>query len=242
MLIQAGATQIPLADESVGVILTSPPYNVGLKYEGFIDDIPHDEHVEFSKAWIKEAFRVAKEGSRGYFIVSDPMMWWIRPLAEEIGWKFGQLLTWCKPNFAGKPHRISGDWNYMSETILLFRKGKRTPMLEAPKSYSVNTHNWFRDVVPQSNFKEGRIHPAQLPVSLCFKILARTPGDPVLDLFAGSGSVLVAAKQLGRRYVGFDIVESTCRKAKTRVGQSYALMFSSSQDIDETIPMFEEGE
>ena len=239
MITQSDAAKMPLADESVGVILTSPPYNIGLKYDGYFDEIPHDEHVAFTRAWIKESFRVAKEGARAYFILSDSMMWWTKPIAEEIGWTFGQILTWCKPNFVGKAGRIGGDWNYMSEPILLFRKGKRTPMLA---SYGVNTHNWFKETIPQSNFKEGRIHPAQLPVSLCFKILARTPGDPILDPFAGSGSVLVAAKQLGRHHIGFDIVPSTCQKARTRVRQSQTLMFNSVDVSPKKLPMFEDLE
>ena len=205
------AKRIP--DESIGVILTSPPYNVGLNYDGFVDDLPHEEHVQFNREWLFDVFRIAKEGCRLYVIVSDKMLFWIRDIAEEIGWSFCQILVWCKPNLVARS-RISNDWNYMTEPILLFIKGKRTPMLSAR---GTRTFNWFIETVPQSNFKEGRIHPAQLPISLCKKILSRTPGEPILDPFAGSGSVLVAAKELGRKYIGMELVGSVSELARERV-------------------------
>ena len=213
LLACANAERIPLADDSVGLILTSPPYNVGLNYEGYIDNLPHDEFVEFNRQWMAEAYRVMREGGRAYIILKDNMIWWFREIAECIGWVFSQKLVWCKPNFIGKAGRISGDWNYMTEDILLFRKGKRTPM----QSGFSTTHNWFLETIPQSNFKEGRIHPAQLPLRLCTRIISRTPGEPILDPFAGSGSVVKAANLLGRAAIGFDIVPSVVNRAAIRL-------------------------
>ena len=227
------ARETALPNESIGVILTSPPYNVGLQYEGFEDRLSPDEHKEFNRQWLAEAYRIAQDGCRLYVIVSDEMIWWMRPLAEGIGWRWGQLLTWCKPNLLGRrgfSSRISNDWNYMSEPILLFRKGKRQPMLSNALSC---TFNWFIETVPQSNYAGGRIHPAQLPILLCLKILARTPGEVVLDPFAGSGSVLVAAKMLGRRYLGFEIVPQVAEAARRRlVETSYPLPLQLEQQSE----------
>lgn len=205
------AKRIP--DESVGLIMTSPPYNIGLRYDGYIDDVSHEEHAELNRAWLTDALRYCADTSRMYVVLSDKMLWWFRELAEEIGWVFSQKLVWCKPNFVGSAGKITGDWNYMTEDILLFRKGKRVPMLRGEGT----THNWMIETVPQSNFKEGRIHPAQFPIGLCLHILSRTPGEPILDPFAGSASVLVAAKMLGRFYMGFDIVEQVVEKARERI-------------------------
>jgi DNA modification methylase len=204
---------LSLPPESIGMILTSPPYNVGLKYDGYDDNLPDDEFKSFNRSWLEVAYGRTQESGRLYTIVSDTMLWWFREVAEAVGWQFAQKLTWCKPNFVGKAGRISGDWSHMTEDILLFRKGKRTPMLHGEST----THNWFVETAPQSNYKEGRIHPAQLPLGLCRKIIGRTPGDPVCDPFAGSGSVLVAAKELGRAFIGFDIVSSVAERANERI-------------------------
>jgi DNA modification methylase len=140
------------------------------------------------------------------------MIWWFKEIAEGAGWTYVQLLTWCKPNFVSTGKSISQDWNYMSETILLFRKGKRTPMLSDHDAGT--THNWFNVATPQSNFTDGRIHPAQMPFRLCRRILARTPGEPVLDPFAGSGQVCRAAKALGRSWVGIELVPTVAERAR----------------------------
>ena len=213
------AKRIP--DESVGLIVTSPPYNVRLNYEGYDDNLSNDKFIEFNQEWLIEALRVTCEGGRLYAIVSDSMLWWFKSEAEKIGWTFAQKLVWCKPNFVGSAGKITNDWNYMTEDILLFRKGKRSPM----KNGNTTTHNWFVETVPQSNYREGRIHPAQLPVSLCMRLLDRTPGEPTLDPFAGSGSVLLAAKILGRSYIGFELVDKVAERARQRVQNTQPPLF-----------------
>lgn len=201
--------------ESVGLIITSPPYNVGLNYDGFDDNLPEDEFVQFNYEWLLQAYRVAKDTARLYAVIGDKMLWFFREQAEKAGWSYAQKLTWCKPNFVGR--KISGDWNYMSEDILLFRKGKRTPMLSNFEN-GVTTHNWFVETVPQSNFKEGRIHPAQMPLKLCKKLIARTPGEPIMDPFVGSGQVLRAARALGRAFVGIELVSAVAERAQNFIG------------------------
>jgi DNA modification methylase len=202
-----------LPDDSIGMVLTSPPYNVGLHYDGYDDNLPHDEFVEFNRQWLSEAYRVASSGARLYAVISDKMLFWFRDVALAGGWTYQQKLTWCKPNFVSCAGKITNDWNHMTEDILLFRKGKRTPMLNGEST----THNWFVEVSPQSNYKEGRIHPAQMPISLCMKLIDRTPGTPILDPFCGSGSVLVAAKKLGRQYIGIELVEAVAERARVRL-------------------------
>ena len=89
----------------------------------------------------------------------------------------------------------------MSEPILLFNKGGRTPMLNGEGT----THNYFVIPTPQSNWNlEQKEHPAQWPELLPRCILSRTPGDVVLDPFMGSGTTGVAALRLGRNFIGFE--------------------------------------
>ncbi len=206
--------------ESVGLILTSPPYNVGLKYDGFDDNLPEDKFRQFNLEWLDQAYRVTKDTSRMYVAISDQMLWWFREYAEKVGWRYVQKLTWCKPNMVGRSKNMSFDWSMQTEDILLFRKGKRTPMVNSLDSeLQTRTFNWLVETVPQSNFKEGRIHPAQMPIKLCKKIIARTPGTPVLDPFAGSGQVLRAAKAIGRVYLGIELVPQVAERACVFVGQ-----------------------
>jgi len=233
LLLVGDARTMPLNSESIDLILTSPPYNVGLRYDGYSDNLPHDEFVKFNHDWLADAYRVMRETGRMYVVLGDNMLWWFRELAEIIGLTYVQKLVWCKPNFVGSAGRVTNDWNYMTEDILLFRKGKRTPMLNG----NTTTHNWMVETVPQSNFTEGRIHPAQFPVSLCLRILDRTPGNIVLDPFVGSGSVLVAAKRLARVGIGIDIVPDVIQRAKKRLDATMSpLLVINHEQAD--MPLF----
>jgi DNA modification methylase len=64
-----------------------------------------------------------------------------------------------------------------------------------------------------------RVHPTQKPVKLLMEILSKYPGDTILDPFMGSGTTLVAAKQLGRKAIGIEIEEKYCEIAVRRLAQ-----------------------
>ena len=56
-----------------------------------------------------------------------------------------------------------------------------------------------------------------MPVNLVRKWIARTPGQVVLDPFCGAGSVCIAARDMGRDYIGIDMSEEYCRLAEERL-------------------------
>jgi len=218
-----------MPDEIIDITITSPPYNIGLNYDTYEDNISSKEYLLFSEQWLSEVYKLTKDTGRLYLVLDDRLIWKLKPIAEEIGWNYVQLLTWNKPNFAGKA-RFSGDWNQMTEYVLLLRKGKSTKMLN-PREIKVTTHNWFIETAPQSNFKadyQKKVHPAQMPVNLIRKWIARTPGQVVLDPFCGAGSVCIASKELGRDYIGIDLSEEYCRLAEERLSYSSNILNISS--------------
>jgi len=218
----AGKILWSMPKDFIDITITSPPYNIGLEYDTYEDNISSEEYYHFSKDWMWSVYEITKETGRLYLVLDDRLIWNLKPLAEEIGWTYTQLLTWNKPNFAGKA-RFSGDWNQMTEYVLLFRKGKSTKMLNT-REIKVTTHNWFIETAPQTNFKKDylkKVHPAQMPVNLIRKWIARTPGQIILDPFCGAGSVCIAAKELGRDYIGIDISEEYCKLAEERLASIY---------------------
>ncbi|HKV40913.1 MAG TPA: site-specific DNA-methyltransferase [Blastocatellia bacterium] len=72
----------------------------------------------------------------------------------------------------------------------------------------------------EGKYSENTYHPTQKPVSALEPLIRAfsDKGDMVLDPFCGSGSTLVAAKALGRRFTGIDLVEEYCRIAAKRAG------------------------
>jgi site-specific DNA-methyltransferase (adenine-specific) len=69
--------------------------------------------------------------------------------------------------------------------------------------------------------KEVRHHPTQKPVEVMSKIIAIFDGDIIFDPFAGSGTTLVAAKQLGRKFLGCELSEKYVAIANERLRQDY---------------------
>jgi DNA modification methylase len=196
---------LPYLEELADIVITSPPYNVGIKYDGdFNDKRPLPVFKRWLKKRLKAVYQMSRDPSRLYLFTGDSMSYWVRMMVEDIGWTYHQRITWCKPNICGSTLKISGDWNFLTEDILLFHKGKRTPMLNEVRG--VNTPNWIVASSPQSQYIDNRrVHPAQFPVDLVMKLAARTPGRLILDPFCGSCSTLVAAKRLGRKAIGIDL-------------------------------------
>ena len=115
--------------------------------------------------------------------------------------------------------------------LLVWDKGQIGMGREFRKSHELIMHAWsgetpiFGDGVGRSDVLHvspvalaARMHPAEKPVELLLELL-RVCGNAVLDPFMGSGSTLVAAKQLGRRAIGIEIEEKYCEIAARRLSQ-----------------------
>ncbi len=136
-------------NESVHLVLTSPPYNCGKAYGSFLDKLSWDAYWDFTKAWLRESFRVLKPRCR----LAVNLPWWMlkkprrdvpfafKQAAYEIGFLFLDKVIWIKGD-ATNIHTSGGfsgggsGWGtYMSpsgpsircasEPILIFAKGKR---------------------------------------------------------------------------------------------------------------------
>lgn len=112
--------------------------------------------------------------------------------AEQVGFIFQNLLVWDKRT--ATPNRY-----YMQalEFILMLRKGA---------ARSINDMG-CKNIFTIPNIIGTKRHPTEKPISLMMEFVRNSTndGDIVLDPFAGSGSTLIAAQRLNRRYIGFEI-------------------------------------
>lgn len=208
------ASGIP--DGAVGLAVLDPPYNCGKDYGPYWDDSkPEEEYLEWYGRMAEETYRVM---GNGYVYVSCtvPQLWTLRPLWEGVGFSWVMLLIWEGANYANGA-TIRSQWRMLFEPIMMLLKGPRLPMVNAFPG--VNTSSVLRYARPQSNYtgNQRRVHIVQKPVGLYEALIARTPGRVVLDWFVGSGSVLMAAKSLGRDWIGFEINPGTAEIARARL-------------------------
>ena len=201
-------------DNCVDLVVTDPPYNLGKNYGPTCNDkMPEKKYWKWFKDVFKQLYRISRDGYL-YFSHSDRGTYKAQPIIIRLGYKYKQtLIWWGKNGYSMSLHRKT--WSYRHEAILFFEKG------EAPPLEAGDPGMWYTSVIevprPQSNFKEGRCHPTQKPIKLYSTLIQRTPGQLVFDPFCGSGTCCVAAKLLGRNYIGIDISEGYCKIARMRI-------------------------
>lgn len=228
-----------LPDNSVALMVTSPPYNVGKDYDL---DLTLDEYLGFLERVLGETFRVLLPGGRVAFNVANlgrkpyvPLNAHIARLACDLGFLMRGEIVWIK----GKGATGSCAWgSWMSagnptlrdlhEYILVFskqrfdrpRKGRST--ISREEFMSATTSVWH--IPPESARRVG--HPAPFPVALVERLvhLYTFEGDVVLDPFMGSGSTALASVNANRRFVGYEInpsYRSVCMERLAGISRNF---------------------
>ncbi|MSQ27485.1 MAG: site-specific DNA-methyltransferase [Dehalococcoidia bacterium] len=247
-----------LPDNSVHLMVTSPPYNAGKEYD---QDLTLGEYVAFlSKVW-QEVFRVLVPGGRACVNVANLGRRPYLPihasiLSDMIGMGFlmrGEII-WQKGSSAGGS-TAWGSWKSPAnptlrdthEYILVFSKGSfgRPPVVGRAATISREEFLEFTKSVWAFNSESARKvgHPAPFPVELPYRLiqLYTYQGEVVLDPFMGSGQTALAALKAGRHYVGYEVDESYQRLAQRRIkameGTPLALgLFDASEETPEPKP------
>ncbi len=232
-----------IADESAGLIVTSPPYNIGKRYE---KRLALSEYVRMQARVISECVRIlSPRGSLCWQVGNHVQNGEIFPLDMELyrvfknhGLKLRNRIVWHFEHGLHGTKRLSGRY----ETILWFTKGDdyvfnldaiRVPSkypakkyFKGPKRGQLSGHPLGKNpgdvwTIPNVKFNhvEKTDHPCQFPVELVERlVLALTdPGDLVLDPYLGVGSSVIAALMHGRRGWGCDTVAAYVETAWARV-------------------------
>ena len=229
------STMSRMADKSIDIVITSPPYNMNLrirngkycsrqitkefstKYEGeFSDNLPIEEFYEFHKKVLSELNRVAKLIFYNISIVTGSKQAFFR-LIGDFSYHIKDVVVWDKVN--SQPSMQSGVLNQQSELLLV--------MGDNPISRQFSSANFERGTLSDVwEIKKERSaasgHGATFPTALVRKILSNfsKEGDLVYDPFAGSGTTCVVAKEIGRNYIGSELSEKYEQIAKERLGNA----------------------
>lgn len=119
-----------------------------------------------------------------------------------------RVLVWKKPNDSGFFHQST--WRLDWEPVFVLGKWPRTPANDSSVlSTSAGSHR---------QYAQG-IHPHAKPIDLLGRLILKCPPGTIADPFSGSGSTLVAAKQLGRHAIGVELEERYCEIAARRLAQ-----------------------
>ena len=222
-----------LPDESVHLMVTSPPYNVGKEYD---EDLDMDEYRGLLKAVFREVYRKLVVGGRACVNVANlgrrpyiPLHSFIIEDMLDLGFLMRGEIIWQKAASAGAS-TAWGSWMSASnptlrdvhEYILVFSKGSMRREKEGRESTIARDEflEYTKSVWSFPTESAKRVgHPAPFPEELPYRLiqLYTFEGDVVLDPFCGSGTTCIAALKTNRHYVGFDINEEYVNLAKDRI-------------------------
>ena len=213
-----------IPEGSVDVTFADPPFNLQKKYNSYYDKHETEEYLSWSKEWLCEMVRITKP--TGAIFVHNIPRWliyfgsylnetaifrhWIA--WDAMGPPLGKTLL---PNHYGILYYVkSGKFKFYDIRILHKRcrnchyvlqdyGGKKSQMHQ----FGALASDVWTDIHRIRHKKRRDEHPCQLPVHLLERLLLMSSdeGDIVLDPFIGTGTSAIAAKKLGRRFIGIDI-------------------------------------
>lgn len=235
LICESSENMLNLPDNSIHLMITSPPYNVTKEYD---DDLTLKEYLEFlHKVW-SETYRVLVPGGRACINVANlgrkpyiPLHSFIIDSMIEIGFLMRGEIIWNKASSAS-PSTAWGSWlsaanpvlRDIHEYILVFSKddfslqrNKKESTIKKEEFLEYTKSVWSFNAV--SARKIG--HPAPFPEELPNRLikLYSFEGDVILDPFVGSGSTCVAALKNERNFIGYDIDKNYLKIAAKRISE-----------------------
>lgn len=224
--------EIPIPDNSIDLVFTSPPYNVGKEYD---QNLTLEEYLNLIRQVNKEVYRVLKPGGKYVINIANVGRKPYISLVSEfynVQMSLGFLslgeIIWQKSRGASG----SCAWgSWMSASSPVIRDVHEYLLIFAKESYSrqeKGVSDISRDEFMSSTLsiwnippeRASRIgHPAPFPIALAERVihLYSYVGDIVLDPFVGSGTTCVAAKKNNRHFVGIEISTEYCKLSQTRL-------------------------
>lgn len=222
-----------LPDQSVHLMVTSPPYNVGKEYD---KDLSIDEYMNLLNRVFRETYRVLVPGGRACINIANigrkpylPLNAMLIQTMLEIGYLMRGEIIWNKSASAG----VSCAWGSwcspsnpvlrdVHEYIIVFSKiGYSRKSKERKGTIDRDDFlEWTKSIwqMPAESAKRVN-HPAPFPLELPRRLihLYTFENDIVLDPFIGSGTTAIACIESGRQYVGYDISEDYVTTANNRI-------------------------
>ena len=225
-----------VAAGSIDLLITSPPYNVDIKYSSHNDQVTYKEYRNFSLRWMKRCFNWLRDDGR--FCLNIPLDKNkggqqsvgadLTTIAKKIGFSYHSTIIWNEGNISRRT--AWGSWKSASAPYVIapvelivvlykksWKKASGSGVSDINRKEFMDWTNGLWTFNGERKKKTG--HPAPFPVELplrCMKLFSFV-GDTVLDPFMGSGSTLVAAAKCNRKGIGIEIDPGYCEIAVDRI-------------------------
>jgi modification methylase len=208
-----------IADETIDLTITSPPYNLGVKhhtgnnvfeaYDEYIDDMPEEEYQAEQIKVLNEIYRATKQGGSIMYNHKNrikngkqitPYEWLLKTdwtLKQEVVW-FNRSQNFDKCRFYP-----------MTERIYWLSKGTNTNFTNA-----INQHDLIKDTAEGTDKEHKRAFPVKLAQRF---IICFPDAKLIFDPYMGSGTTAIAAIREKRNFIGSELSSKYCNNANQRI-------------------------
>jgi len=199
-------------DNSVDVVITSPPYNIGGKYKEYEDNLSSEEYYNFTRDVINQLLRVTnKQVFYNIQYLSGNKKALFRIIGDFAPW-IKDMMIWKKPRAMATSYQTMVH-NY--EFIIVFDKDDK-------RSYDANLKGFMTcfEFDPNIEYHSDN-NQAIMSKKMCTMLVQRftKEGDVILDPFMGTGTTAVCALENNRSYLGIEIAKSCYDESLSRIDQ-----------------------
>jgi DNA modification methylase len=223
-----------IPSNSIHMAITSPPYNIGVNYDTYKDDLEYGAYLGWLKEIWKQTKRVLVDGGRFALNIAPTSISSFRPVhhdtandLRDIGMIMRTEIIWYKQSM--RKRTAWGSWKSPSnphiipswEYVMVFSKnswrldGEPDKADILPHEFETYSDGFWH--IPPERVRNG--HPAPFPEDLVYRLIKfyTYRENVVLDMFGGTGTVAYVAMKTGRKYIHIDISEDYCETALKRL-------------------------
>lgn len=225
-----------MPNDSVDCIFADPPFNLNKKYNSHVDKLLDTEYLEWCSLWIDECLRVLKDS--GFIFLHNIPKWltfyanflnykavfrhWISwdamtaPMGKTLQPAHYGILFYSKTNDRSKFKEIRYPHKRDRKGVLIKDYGGKKNILHP---FGPLCSDVWTDIHRIRHSKYRDEHPCQLPIHLLERIIlmGTEEKDIILDPFMGTGTTALAAKRLGRNFIGFEKDEKYCEISNKKI-------------------------
>ena len=233
-----------IADESIDLIFADPPFNIDKDYGLYKDNLELADYECWLDSWITECFRVLKPTGSIYIMQYPKWTGITQRIMSKIGY-LQNIIIWRNNKMPNANRFVIGYQPILfftkEEKDYTFNRYAEKKPLETfipgikkeVQDQEVQLTDIWMDIPfvnggcipnPEAILSPGtksKVHPCQMPLKLIRRIIkfSSDEGDLILDPFMGSGTTAVAAKQLNRNFIGFELSQEYVDIANKRLQQ-----------------------
>jgi len=212
-----------LPSNSIDLIFADPPFNIGIKYNNYNDNLSYEEYCTWLEEWIKETYRILEKTGSIYIAIGDEFAAETNIILKKTGFYFRNWLIWYYTfgqNQRKKFSRAHTHIFYFTKDEKKFKFNGDDIRIPSARQLVYNDKRANpKGKIPDDVWQISRVcgtfkerlgkHPCQMPENLLKRIILTSSDihNIVLDPFGGTGTTAMVAKKLRRHFITIEISE-----------------------------------